>query len=88
MISRGKEVSWYSQSSGSVKYKTGKVIGSIPAGANVRELIPDDVKKSHIKFDKDVSKFDRVLVSVSAGKNGQIMHYYCPLESVLKSQGN
>lgn len=89
MIEAGKTVSWVSQSQGSDKRKTGKVMAIIPRGKSAKELIPLDIKKSHIKFDVDIS-FDRerVLVAVPAGKDDQITHYYCPGRNILEMQGN
>lgn len=59
----------------------------VPAGTNAKQYAPDLAKKSHFKFD-DVSKVDRVLVAVPAGKDGKITHYYCPRRSVLVAQWN
>lgn len=84
----GDTVIWTSQSGGSEKEKTGKVIAEIPAKSGAREHIPSSAKKSHIKFDNDKSVYDRVLVAVPAGKEGKITHYYCPLKSVLLAQEN
>ena len=84
----GDTVTWTSQAMGCEKTKTGKIIAEIPAGANAKSKVPEMAKKSHIKFDNDKSVYDRVLVAVPAGKDGNITHYYCPLKSVLEAQGN
>jgi hypothetical protein len=84
----GDTVTWTSQAMGCEKTKTGKVIAEIPAKAEAKKHVPPTAKKSHIKFDNDKSVYDRVLVAVSAGKDGKITHYYCPLRSVLEAQGN
>ncbi len=83
----GDKVTWESQSSGYVKTKTGTVITEVPAGHSARRHIPGGAKKSHIKFDVDKSVYDRMLVAVQAGKDGNITHYYCPRKSVLTAQG-
>ena len=88
MIGVGKEVTWTSQAQGSGKKKTGKVIAIVPAKRDADMLLPKDVKPSHVKYDKHVSTYERVLVAVPAGKDGQITHYYCPRKSVLEAQGN
>lgn len=85
MIEAGKSVAWVSQSRGFNTEKEGVVISIIPAGESAMSLVPETEKKSHIKF-QDKSQFDRVLVAVPAGKDGNIKHYYCPLKSVLESQ--
>lgn len=83
----GDKVKWKSQSQGSWVEKIGTVVADVPAGTNAKQYAPDLVKKSHFKFD-DVSKVDRVLVVVPAGKDGKITHYYCPRRSVLVAQWN
>lgn len=88
MIQIGSQVTWISQSLGCEKEKTGKIIAVVSKGENAKQFIPSTAKKSHVKFDVAESKYDRVLVAVPAGKDGQITHYYCPLRSVLESQGN
>ena len=79
----GQEVTWTSQAVGTEKTKTGTVIAVVPAGKSVRKLVPPDTKSSHIKYDRDVSVYDRILVAVPAGKDGQITHYYAPRASVV-----
>lgn len=81
----GDKVKWTSQSGGSWKEKIGEVIAEIPAAESAMDHLYG-VKKSHIKFCKDFSVYDRVLVAVPAGKDGQITHYYCPAKSVLKNE--
>lgn len=51
-------------------------------------LLPRGVKPSHVKYNSHISIYERVLVAVPAGKDGQITHYYCPRKSVLEAQGN
>lgn len=84
----GDTVAWTSQAMGCEKEKKGTVIAEIPAKSGARKHVPPTAKKSHIKFDNDKSVCDRILVAVPAGKDGQIIHYYCPLKSVLEAQGN
>ena len=79
----GQEVTWTSQAVGSERTKTGTVIAAVPAGKSVRKLVPPDTKRSHIKYDRDVSIYDRILVAVPDGKDGQITHYYAPRASVV-----
>lgn len=81
-LKAGDRVTWDSQAGGSWTTKTGTVIREIPAGERARQYVPAGIKKSHVKFD-NVSKNDRVLVAVPAGKDGKITHYYCPRKSVL-----
>lgn len=83
----GDKVTWSSQVGGCWTEKRGIVIREIPARESAKQYVPDSARKGHIKFD-DVSKNDRVLVAVPAGKDGQITHYYCPRKSVLAAQGN
>ena len=81
-LKAGDRVTWDSQAGGSWTTKTGTVIREIPAGERARQYVPAGIKKSHVKFD-NVSKNDRVLVAVPAGKDGKITHCYCPRKSVL-----
>lgn len=83
----GQLVMWTSQAQGSFMEKKGTILAEIPAGERAKRFLPCGVKKSHIKFDKDISIITRVLVAVPAGKNGQITHYYCPAKHVLELQG-
>lgn len=80
----GQKVRWISQSGGSFTKKHGEVIAEIPAGESAMAHIPETAKRGHIKFG-DISKKDRVLVAVPAGKDGQITHYYCPLKGMILS---
>jgi len=82
----GDIVTWVSQSQGCEKTKTGTVIAEIKAGQDAMWFVPKSAKKSHIKF-TDISSKDRVLIAVPGGKDGKIIHYYCPLKSVLETQG-
>ena len=82
----GDKVVWESQAQGSWKEKAGTVIAKIPAGTRVLKHIPSSAKKSHLKFDSDISIYNRVLVEVPAGKHGDIMHYYAPKEASVKKQ--
>lgn len=84
----GDTVTWVSQAMGCEKEKVGIIIAMIPANHRAMQHIPKSAKASHIKFDTDVSRYERVLVEVSAGKNGNIKHYYCPQKSALFRQGN
>lgn len=88
MIEVGKQVTWKSQAAGSWHEKTGTVIALVKAQHDADDFLPEDIPVTHIKYSKPVSIYDRVLVAVPAGKNGQITHYYCPLQSVLEAQGN
>lgn len=84
----GDLVTWTSQAMGCEKTKTGTIIAEIPAGCSANQHVPEDAKKSHIKFGVDCSIYDRVLVAVPSGEYGKIRHYYCPLKNVLILQGN
>lgn len=83
MFKAGDKVAWTSQSQGSWTEKHGTVIANIPSGVGATQYISSGAKKSHSRFDKDISSIDRVLVAVPAGKDGKITHYYCPRSSVL-----
>lgn len=84
----GDTIKWKSQSGGTWKEKIGTVVSMVPKGDSARKHIPNTAKKSHIKFDKDVSDVaDRVLVAVRAGKDGKTVHYYCPSVNVLRLNG-
>jgi len=77
----GTEVMWNSQAQGYWKVKKGTVIAFVPAGDHIKDYFdPAQVgaKKSHIKFDYQISPNDRYIVAVPAGKDGQITHYYAP----------
>lgn len=80
----GDKVVWSSQSQGSWTEKSGIVIADVPAGVSAKQYIPASAKKSHSKIDKDKSTLDRMIVSVKAGKDGRITHYYAPRKSLLK----
>lgn len=81
-LKTGDKVTWDSQSGGTWTEKTGTVIREVPSGESAKQYVPDGIRKSHVKFD-NVSKNDRVLVAVQAGKDGKITHYYCPRKSML-----
>ncbi len=87
MIVKGQRVNWISQSGGSEKEKRGIVLEIIRAGESAMEHVPSEAKKSHIKF-QDKSGMWRALVAVPTGKDGMIVHYYCPAISVLEKQDN
>lgn len=87
MIEVGKEVTWTSQALGCDKTKTGTVIAIVPPQKDANMLLPPNVKSSHIKYGQ-ISIYERVLLAVQTGKNGQITHYYCPRKSILEMQGN
>lgn len=80
----GDKVTWESQAQGSWTEKHGVVVADVPAGVSAKQYIPTSAKKSHSKVDQDISKIDRVLVAVPAGKDGQITHYYCPRKSIVE----
>lgn len=88
MIEVGKKVTWTSQAQGSDKTKTGTVIAIVPPQKDADMFLPPNLKPSHIKYDRHISIYERVLVAVPAGKNGKATHYYCPRKSVLEMQGN
>lgn len=83
----GDKVLWESQARGPWKEKRGVVIAEIPAGRSAKNHVPATAKKSHIKFDKNISEYDRVLVAVPAGKGCKITHYYCPCKKILSMEG-
>lgn len=85
MIVKGQRVNWVSQSGGSEKEKRGIVLEIIRSGESAMEYVPSEAKKSHIKFNNK-SGICRALVAVPAGKDGMIVHYYCPAISVLEWQ--
>ncbi len=89
MVEVGKTVSWVSQSQGSQKRKTGKVVAIVKMKKSAYDLIPKTAKKSHVKFSNNFDFHrERVLVAVPAGVNGDITHYYCPALTTLIMQGN
>nr|DAW41405.1 MAG TPA: hypothetical protein [Bacteriophage sp.] len=83
-IQKGDKVRWKSQAMGIEKEKIGVVLNVIPSGVNAKQFIPFCTKKSHIKFDTAISRNDRALVAVAAGKDGNIRHYYTPRLGVLE----
>ena len=82
----GDNVAWESQSGGSWTKKKGTIVAIVQAGNSAQKLVPMTARKSHIKFDADISRTDRILVAVPAGKNKQIMHYYCPTKRTIELQ--
>lgn len=82
----GDTVTWTSQAMGCEKTKTGVIIAEIPAGIAVSRYIPTTAKASHIKVGSDKSIHNRVLIAVSAGKDNQLTHYYCPVAKVIIEQ--
>lgn len=64
--------------------KRGEVIAFVPAGMPAMRLVPETAKKSHIKVDMDISRFDRMLVRVMGGVNHDIAYYYAPIASTVK----
>jgi hypothetical protein len=80
----GEIVTWESQSMGVYKVKNGKALAIIPAGQSLGPFIPSTAKKSHVKACNDISKVDRVLVEVLAGKDGSIKHYYTPTVAMVE----
>lgn len=87
MIVKGQRVVWVNQAFGCEKEKKGIVLEIIRAGESAMEHVPSGAKKSHIKFQNKSGK-GRALVAVPAGKDGMIVHYYCPEISTLEKQGN
>ena len=83
-IEKGDKVRWKSPAMGIGREKIGVVLKVIPSGVNAKQFIPSGAKKSHIIFDTAISKHDRALVAVAAGKDGNIRHYYTPRLSVLE----
>lgn len=84
----GDTIKWKSQAGGVWKEKIGTVVVMVPKGESAKKHIPNTAKKSHIKFDKDVSNStDRVLVAVQTGKDGKTVHYFCPSANVLRLNG-
>lgn len=75
-IKVGDKVKWDSYKSYRIIERTGTVIAIVQKGESANKHIPPTAKKTHIKFDLDVSTIDRVLVAVAAGAAGQITHYY------------
>lgn len=86
-MKKGDSVTWESQSGGVIKRKTGEIIAMVKSGDSAIKELPESAKKSHVKFG-DTSAYDRALVAVKTGKNGQLTHYYCPNVKVLEKQGN
>ena len=80
----GDKVTWKSR-----EYepeKVGEIIAFIPAGNMVSPHIPKTAKASHINVGSERSVHNRVLVAVPAGKDKQLIHYYCPTEKVVMEQ--
>lgn len=84
-LEAGTQVTWESQSQGSWKVKSGRVIGYIPAGADPFELYPQlkEARRSHIKFSR-VSASPRYLVAVPRGGRSTATDYYAPLATRLE----
>lgn len=75
-IKIGDKVKWLSYKDLAPIERMGTVIAIVPKGESANKHIPSTAKKTHIKFDLDVSTIDRVIVAVAAGADGQITHYY------------
>lgn len=82
-IKVGDYVKWESQSSGSYTEKEGTVLALLPPGDDAFQYLPDDIKKTHIKF-QNRSQIERALVKVMAGVKKDIAHYYAPRVSMLQ----
>lgn len=80
----GDKVTWKSRAY--EPEKTGEIIAIIPAGNIVSPHIPKTAKAGHIKVGSERSIHNRVLVAVPAGKDNQLIHYYCPTEKVVMEQ--
>lgn len=80
----GDKVTWKSR-----EYepeKSGEIIAMIPAGSAVSQHIPKTAKAGHIKVGSETSIYNRVLVTVPAGKDKQLTHYYAPTEKTVSRQ--
>lgn len=75
-IKVGDKVKWDSYKEYRIIVRMGTVIAIVPKGESANKYIPPTAKKTHIKFDHDISSIDRILVAVATGVNGQIIHYY------------
>ena len=80
----GDKVTWKSRAY--EPEKTGEIIAIIPAGNMVSQQIPKTAKAGHIKVGSERSIHNRVLVAVPAGRDHQLIHYYCPTEKVVIEQ--
>lgn len=80
----GDKVTWKSRAY--EPEKTGEIIAIVPAGCTISPHIPKTAKAGHIKVGSERSIHNRVLVAVSAGKDGQITHYYAPRETTVRKQ--
>lgn len=86
-IKAGEAVTWASQAAGSVKEKTGTVLGFVPSWRSAFSYVPAlrDVPKGRRKFDCPTSDKDRYVVEVPrASGNGS--DFYAPLASVVEKQ--
>ena len=52
----GDNVAWESQSGGSWTKKKGTIVAIVQAGNSAQKLVPMTARKSHIKFDADISR--------------------------------
>lgn len=84
-IKVGDKVAWLSYKNYEGVERTGTVIAIVPKGEGANKHIPETAKKTHVKYDLDVSKIDRILVAVTAGREGQITHYYAPYAGKLEA---
>lgn len=82
-IKVGDFVKWESQSGGCYTEKEGIVLTLLAPGEDAFQHLPDDVKKTHIKF-QSRSQIERALVKVMAGAKKDIAHYYAPRVSMLQ----
>lgn len=84
-IKVGDYVKWESQSGGCYTEKEGTGLALLPPGEDAFQYLPDDVKKTHIKF-QSRSQIERALVKVMAGVKKDIAHYYAPRVSMLQKE--
>lgn len=75
----GDQVEWFS----SYTRKHGILLAIVPADTSIRAVTPA-CKPSHIKYDNDLSPFERALVKVMGGVDGCAEYYYGPRASLLK----
>ena len=79
-------VTWTTKANGKEYRRTGRVICVVNAGDSADQYVPNIEKMpySRVKYISAVSKYDRVLVAVPEGKNGDPDYYYAPKLSAVK----
>lgn len=74
----GDTVTWVQRSGAGDVTRTGTIVCVIPAGSPVKQYLPVEVRRDHVKIREKKCDKDRFLISVAGGARGKIDFYYAP----------